>query len=559
MPAQTRSRRWLFAAATALVALAGIEFGARALEWGRRLVTGAPANPYVAWTNPAPVFHVLPQDGVDVYQRTHDHWILWADLFPVEKDPRAFRVFCLGGSAAMGWPHWADHAYPALLERKLEQLYPDRIFEVINVAGNTYGSHRVKYVFDEVVEYDPDLVLVYSGNNEFLETFVYAPEPFPSPWRHLAVARILRDSVAPRPRLDVRNYGMADQVVNRLSFAFGRASRLREDPAQFEHVLAHYRYNIGSMVEGARDRGVPIMLLTVPVNLRDWVPNVSTHRADLDAEALAAWREHFRRGVEALEAGEPERAARELARSVEIDGTYAEGRFRLAGALRALGRVEEARREYEAALEWDAYPFRSLPRFRRVLEEASAERDATLVDAAGAVSRRAADGIPGYDVLVDYVHPTVASNEAIAHAVLEAILAQGLLPARDPAAVAATRLVPELDPKEELVALRALYGQHLVMRQYDRLPALAERAVAAARRVDPEGPDTRSFALHIRMAQQVIEPYRRLLRAEEFGTVEEEFTPEQAEAVFQAYADFVHAVEARDMPDEEFRAFLAGP
>jgi len=143
------------------------------------------------------------------------------------------------------------------------------------VAGNTYASSRVKVVFDEVLRYEPDLIVIYSGNNEFLEDFVYTGVPrLPAPWRHSALARALArlgKRHDPKHIVDVTNYGAADQVANRLSFAFGRSSRRRTDPDQLQTVADHYRFNLEPMVAAADRAGVAVALLDVPVNLKDWI------------------------------------------------------------------------------------------------------------------------------------------------------------------------------------------------------------------------------------------------------------------------------------------------
>ena len=111
-------RRWLLAAGTGLIALLGIELGARAVELSHALIAGQQSNSFVRWVNRVRVFRESA-DG-RFYERTPHHWIRRGVRFPVKKEAGTFRVFCLGGSAAMGWPHPAAFGYPALLRRKLE-------------------------------------------------------------------------------------------------------------------------------------------------------------------------------------------------------------------------------------------------------------------------------------------------------------------------------------------------------------------------------------------------------------------------------------------------------
>jgi hypothetical protein len=168
--------------------LGAIEIGARCMEWASARFVDQ-THPFVDAQNPVPVFEEATVDGVRVMRRTRHHPLMLPGLsFAAEKPPNGFRVFLLGGSAAGGWPYdlggfsIADH-----LRKKLEILYPGHAIDVINAAGGTYASHRVRFVFDEIIDYDPDLIVLYSGNNEFLENFVFRPQLPSGAWKHLAV------------------------------------------------------------------------------------------------------------------------------------------------------------------------------------------------------------------------------------------------------------------------------------------------------------------------------------------------------------------------------------
>jgi hypothetical protein len=85
--------------------------------------------------------------------------------FPVHKQVNTFRIFCVGGSASAGWPHPAEEIYSAYLQSALQQRYPKRNIEVINVSAHAYAAYRVRLIFQEIIRFEPDLVVIYSGNN----------------------------------------------------------------------------------------------------------------------------------------------------------------------------------------------------------------------------------------------------------------------------------------------------------------------------------------------------------------------------------------------------------
>jgi len=558
------ARRVGLYALVAVVTLLGVEVGARVVELARDALlppkTGETA--FAVLANPAPAFERGSRDGSgrELYRRTKQHWLPPRETFLAEKPPGGVRIFSLGGSAALGWPHGADGGYARMLQTKLRKLYPTRTIEVVNAAGNTYASYRVRVVFDEIVEYEPDVILVWSGNNEFLERIVYGMVLPPWPWDHSAVARILHAASgrarAAKPVVDVKSYVEADLVANRIGTAFGRTSQLRADPEQYERVVAHYRHNLETMAREARRRGIPLVLIDVPVNLKDWHPNASFHREDLSEAELREFQTHYREGVLASERGATADAARAFSQALAIDDTHAETNYLYARALHASGRVAQARTAYERTLAVDACPFRDVPSFREVRRDVARRFDLPLVDAPGVLAARAADGIPGLDVFVDYVHPTLASNERIAQAVLATLAREALIPAERARPLESARLrVPE-DGSTNLRVLLKLYPQFLIMRQYERIGPVAQ-AIQRAARPRPEDPPERvesltSLSERVRGWQRVLVPYQKLLRAEKLGTLEQEFTPERARRVYQRYVDLVKELEARDLAESEF-------
>jgi len=565
-PAPRRLRRAAIVLGTALVALSLLEGGSRLLEvvLGHALPAAAGAS-YALPTDVVPVFR--RDDAVDPprFVRTEHHWIPAGEQFVAVKGPRTFRVFCLGGSAAQGWPHHPDAGYPRILEAKLRRLLPGWTVEVVNAAGNTYGSHRVRVVLDEVLAYQPDLVVLYTGNNELVERVVapLGPRWARASWcRRLATCRLARRALAgagrTAERFSVRDYGPDTMVANRLRGSFGHPNELRTDPELFALVGEHFRANLAAMAEACRRRGVPLVLLTAPVNLKDWRPCTSFHRPGLAASDLEAWQSAFRTGVLAREAGRDDEAVTALERAAAIDPQHAETWFELGAARHRQGRWGSARDAFLRAVEWDGLPVRSL--FNPSVRELAATEAALLVDIADLLERQTADGIAGFEHLVDYVHPTVAANEVIAHEVARALTGRDLLPAPPAVPLEATRIPVPDGIEEELWTLRALFGQYLSLRQFDGVEGIQARIRREAEGIMAEDPSRRpeleALLARVDAAVAVVTPYRRAVRAEKLGLVGSELTPEQARSARAAFVELVRATEAPGMPPEEVARYL---
>jgi len=561
---QLDRKRLVLWALTFLITVTCIELGARLIEWIENTVTRS-KNPYVESVNPVPAFKVSNDGGTTVVKQSGLHPLMNIDLrpFPLERPKDGLRIFVLGGSAAAGWPFNLSRTdMSSMLEHKLKILFPGRSIEVINAAAGTYASHRVKLILEEVLHYNPDAIFLYNGNNEFLENLVYRTRTPSPPWDCSAVFRIVYRAVMvltkPLPRFDVKNYDIDASVPNSLAFAFSKASMYREDPHQFQMLLEHYRFNIEGMVAAAGKAKVPLFLLTCPVNLKNWVPNVSRHRKDLSSGEKARWTGFFRDGYLAIERGDFAAAIDPLRAAIAIDDEYAEAHYRLAEALRRTGQRTEAKGEYLLALQRDAFPFRELPEFQNILKEVAAKRGVPLSDIVKLLEAAAGDGILGLDILIDYCHLTERSQELVAQEMVTTLRVHGLLHGVSAADLERVRIaIPtEFMPSQDVDIAETLYHSAMDMQQYEQIDVLYEKAIATFRRSLKEGGEIAERSRHLISlltdVHRVVCEYRDLRRAQKLGLLETTYTPEEAQRIFTAYREMMYMLYSQYLSKEDF-------
>ncbi|GEM_PF-679542 len=559
-PDINNNRRYVYWLLTILIVVGSIEIGARIIE---RIDNSAARrkNPFVESINPVPAFKIVDMGGIKTVVRSGFHPLMNPELRPflLERPKGGLRIFLLGGSAAAGWPyHGGNTSISALLERKLKMLYPGRSVEVINVAAGTYGSHRVEMIHDEVLHYNPDAIFLYNGNNEFLEGLVYQPLHPPEPFDRSALVRLVYRLMVPRPRIDVKNFTLDAQVPNTLAFAFARSSLYREDPRQFQMLLKHYKFNVENMVEDSAAAKVPMFLLTCPVNLKDWTPNVSRHRKGMTSEEMTRWTKLFREGELAVERGDYAAAIAPLKAAIAIDDEYAEAHYHLGRSLLRNGLQNEAKVEYVRALERDGFPFRELPEFQTILREIARKNNVPLVDIVAPLEAVSGDGIIGLDTLVDYVHLTEKSQEIVAQEMLKALHGYGLLPEVSLAAVEHARIPIEkkFSALRDVYAADLNYNMAMTMHQYERIDILYEEAINNFTRAAKEDPslaeDCRNRILLYKEIHPVVQAYRDLLHADKFGLREKNYTAGEPERIFSMYRDMIHRVKTPGLSNEEF-------
>lgn len=87
--------------------------------------------------------------------------------FRIKKSKGTFRVFVLGESTSLGFPFMASASFDRWLLYRLIHTFPERKFEIINVSLTAVNSYAVLGFAKEIVNYEPDAVMIYCGQNEY--------------------------------------------------------------------------------------------------------------------------------------------------------------------------------------------------------------------------------------------------------------------------------------------------------------------------------------------------------------------------------------------------------
>lgn len=371
--------------------------------------------------------------------------------FALEKPANGLRVFTIGGSSAWGFPWGARVAFPRALGEALAASYPERRVESVNAAAMSYGSARLRRLTREILDHEPDLLIVFEGHNEFVERDLERRlEQAPKPGAGIGIllhsslyGGMARAWTAIRPEAPPAPPEGGADVGALLGLDVARQTERYADDARKAEAVAAFRANFEAIVAAARADGVPVVLCTVPSNIAGWAPNQSVFDPSLDALGRRAVEETIREARDTLAGGDAAAAARALEGAAGRAPGHAEVRFRLAEAYAAAGRYDDARREFRRARDLDAMPTRALGAINDVIRDLAARSGAALVDVEAVFDAEAEHGLTGFDLIEDYVHPKPHAHRIVAKALWRAILEGGLVgerrtadPSRFEAAVA---------------------------------------------------------------------------------------------------------------------------
>lgn len=406
----------LAAIAVGLLPLAAIELTLR--MFGPSSPTVA-IDPYVDLHQLRPLFELDAKSGNYSIGTERMHLFRPAS-FSAAKATNAFRVFALGGSTTQGEPYSTETAFPKWLEIRLQAMLPSRQVEVINCGGLSYASYRVAAICREVLQFEPDLIIVYTGQNEFLERRSYANES----GRLAATVRLCVENVRTLQLLQTTIQGaaqrsppadrteLATEVDALLDYEGGLTEYHRNDP-WLAGVAKHLAWNVSQIIAACNTAGVPVAFVVPTTNILDCPPMKFEVDPSLDKDTQHAFSQLWEAARSLSASGQTDSSIAMLEKALELDPYHA-------GCLFLLGRLHYEIKQYEESIKYltlardaDVCPLRATTEILNTLRSSLHGRDVTVVDAEAFFQHKSPFGLVGDKLLVDHIHPSVAGHQML--------------------------------------------------------------------------------------------------------------------------------------------------
>lgn len=413
-------RLLLFAIVTVAAVLVG---GNTAVEWLERrgTIDTQRRDDVVQFVN-EPLFE---RDGDHWRTSAYAHQSMVPARFAREKPQGTWRAFLLGGSFMMGTPYvHQDHGgeRPGGVGTWLRELLrpaSQGAVEIVNLASGAASSQRVAHVAEQAVQLQPDVLVVASCNNEG----EFPPSMVREVLHKQGAYRLLSRMLISEPDAEQRP-------------VYARQS------GDVEVVRTTWMQRLTAILRGAEERGVAVVLCTLPVNLRyDHTDGKAFERGFLDG---TRWEDDEgappavdgcnARGVAQYDAGDLDGALATF-QSCEAD----------AEALRFAGLVLAAKGEPARALPLLEQSVELVPRnrcrpsFNDDIRALAAEHEhVVLADLDAAARAESPGGLPGDELFTDYCHMNWRGYALMAETIAAAMERAQFLPA-PPAPIAAER------------------------------------------------------------------------------------------------------------------------
>ncbi|MEO0556697.1 MAG: tetratricopeptide repeat protein [Bacteroidota bacterium] len=378
------------------------------------------------------------------------------DYFLRDKPDGTIRIVAQGGSSTAGFPYYRGAAFPQVLGERIRQAYPDREVEVVNTAMAAVNSYTLLDLADEIIEVKPDVVVIYAGHNEF----------------YGALGAASTESLGRSPGL-VRTYlglrafrtvQLVRQLAGQIAGAFAPSRPTGRPPSGtlmarmigeqsvpmdgeiYEAGRQQFASNLDRLLATYRDAGIPVYISTLGSNERDQRPFITEVSAGADSTALYTAIEE---GQAQLRAGDSTAAVVSLERAVALDASAADAQYALGQAYLAVGQMDGARAAFIRARDLDALRFRAPTEFNAIIRETAERHGATVVEGEAAFREASDDGIVGFEVMLEHLHPNLEGYSVLADAFYDEIIEDALFGA-SPRPTPPGRVVRRVTPMDSL-------------------------------------------------------------------------------------------------------------
>ena len=320
------------------------------------------------------------------------------DLFLREKPENGFRIFVLGGSTTAGFPYGNNLTFPRILHRRLVSIFPEKHIEVVNCAFTAINTYTMLDYMDEILDQQPDLLLIYAGHNEFYGALgVASMESLgQNRWFVKGYLKLQRLKIF----LWVRN------IINSLHRAGSKNDLTEGDPSRtfmskivrdkkipygsrlYEKGIEQFRGNMQDIIKKAGKNDVPVILSELVSNVRDFRPFVSV-KTDRYPAAL----EEFKKAVKAEQSED----------------------------------FDKAKQHYLNAKDYDALRFRASEELNDIVHELANRYNLPVVPMRAYFEKNSPHGLIGENLMWEHLHPKSNGYFIMADAFLQTIGTNGYI------------------------------------------------------------------------------------------------------------------------------------
>jgi len=423
----TSNRIWLFRILSilfSLLLLLSFELILRLVGYGHNYDLFVESETY-------PDYYVMNDFASEKFFMSKDQATIgYYEPFLKQKSKDTYRIFVLGESTTVGFPYGFNGSFHRWLKYRLMFTFPDVNFEIINLSLTAVNSYTIADFAEEVVDYDPDAVLIYVGHNEY-----YGALGVGSTLKAGNNPKVVQSIIWLR---ELKLYQLVNNLVEGLrnkDDKISEKSLMQHMPAdkkiafesdKYWQAIDQFKYNINRTLEVLNKENIPVFISNLVSNEKDLKPFIS----DINSDDSAL--KHFDKAWE----------------------LYEKENF------------IEAKKQFVKAKEYDLLRFRAPEEINEEIEKmANSYSHVEFVDARSRFEQASPHGILGNETLLEHVHPNLYGYALLSDAFFNKIKAKNLIGSDWSAAMSFEQLLHEM-PVNEVDSLKGVYQIEYMLNEW---------------------------------------------------------------------------------------------
>lgn len=317
------------------------------------------------------------------------------DGFDLNKKSNSFRIFVFGESSAAGYPYDPNAAFSKYIKQKLQLEYPESKIEVINLSMSAISSYVLLDLAPGIIEYKPDLVLIYTGHNEYYGALGVAST------ESISQSRTLIKFVLWAEQFKITE--LLKNSITRISYAFSdpdnspstlMAKMVGNQSISFKSELYYegleqFHDNMQEIINIMKQNKIPIIIGTLVSNLKDLKPFIS-EKSDSFPSANQVFDE---------------------AKELWIKGDF-----------------KESKSKFTFAKDLDLLRFRAPEDINKIILELGNKNSIPVVKVDSIFTSKSSNGIIGNELMTDHLHPNYYGQSLIGEGYINQMESYHFLP-----------------------------------------------------------------------------------------------------------------------------------
>jgi tetratricopeptide (TPR) repeat protein len=357
----------------------------------------------------------------------------YAEPFKKEKDTNTIRIFVLGESTTIGYPYFHNGSFHRWLLYRLMHTYPNKNFDIINLSLTAVNSYTVLDIAKEVVNYQPDAVLIYVGHNEFYGALGAA-----------STQRINGSPFIINLILGLRELKLTQLITNLYESLHANNAKYGEDRMQlmaakqqipyqsalYRSGVHQYKTNMNAVFSVFDKHHIPVFVSNLVSDEKDLKPFVSF---DPTGPKASGFKTNYLNGINAFNSKHFAIAGKYLRVADQQYNNSALCNYYLGQVCFTEGDFDQAKTYFQKAKDLDGLRFRAPEEFNTIITQLCQQYpNVSLVNTKYPFESFSDHHIIGDNLIMDHVHPNLKGYAIMSDAFYNALRKAKILPVGDP-------------------------------------------------------------------------------------------------------------------------------